>query len=148
METETPQLQLDVVPAAPIDRHWILSLFNRYSDSIGDDFAAWREWQSYWTAIRHGKGSSESWLVIRPHGFIHYRTRRDGMHVICEVAVAPQAQRKGIASCLLQSVPKPVTLFTDADNIPSNGLYRKLGFVLVGKKTARTGKLLHVYQAW
>lgn len=138
----------EVQPAAPTDKRWILDLFKLYGASIGDEFVAWREWQSYWTAIRRGRASNERWLVIRPYGFVHYRKRRDGMHVIHEVAVTKEAQGKGIGRQLVESVPRPVKLLTDADNIPSNALYRKLGFVLVGRKTARSGKLINIYQAW
>lgn len=57
-------------------------------------------------------------------GFVNYRTRRDGISTVYEIAVLPQWRGQRIGAALLATVPSPKRLKCTVDN-PANDFYAK-----------------------
>jgi hypothetical protein len=61
-------------------------------------------------------------LVVERRGFCHYRTRRDGQHVIYELC-----SEDHVGHALLDAVPLPRRLKCPADNLYANRFYHLVG---------------------
>jgi len=123
------------------DAEWIKPIF------VAERAMFWdfgRIWYRYWAGW---PDAWERWMVIRPHGFAHFRVRRDGTRVVQEIAVAAAARRQGIGSELLGAIGRPIELKTDAQNLGSNAFYQALGFELINTVAAEHGqRLMNVYR--
>lgn len=131
---------MSVRPASESDRDWVLAVWGPEGERLGN--VGGSVWYRFWHADER---SRERWLVLEPFGFVHYRTRRDGVNVVYEIAVAVGARRRGVARQLLEAVGKPIELKTDANNGVSLAAYAALGFVRLGESVARDGKRVLVH---
>lgn len=78
-------------------------------------------------------------------GFVNSRTRRDGMHVIYEIAVAKEWRGKRIGAALLNAVPHPKRLKVTVDNEAAIQFYERAGMMRVGQEAGRK-RALFVYE--
>ena len=132
----------DVRDALEEDMPWVKRIFQSADHVLGKGFFGsiwWRYWQS--------KNPRERWIVIEGRAFAHYVTRRDGVKVLYEIAVAEESRRMGLGKLLLDYIGRPMELKTDADHGESNAFYRALGFHPVGSKRSRDGKkVMRIYR--
>lgn len=125
---------------AEADHDWVMALWKPYTKLLGPGSTAW--WRS-WSA----KKPNDHWIGVDGVVFAHYLTRRDGVNVLYEIAVAEAHQRKGVAEVALRYIGFPMELKTDQSNAKSNAFYQKLGFKLVGVKAKKSnGELMNVYR--
>lgn len=125
-----------VEQAQDADRVWIGALFQAEAQVLGVNFGAiWYRWL-------HRTTDRERWLVVRPLGFAHYLARLDGVRVLYELAVRPDARRQGIGTALLAAIGRPMVLKTDVGNLAANSFYLALGFHLTGIHPSRDGRRL------
>lgn len=117
--------KLKVEKGGPDDFIWVEKIFKQ-SKVLGNFF-----WMKQ--AIERGHG----FHVIREVGFVRFHKNKEGQNVIGEIAVCESAQRGGFGKDLLDSVPLPILLKTDTDNIKSNAFYKKNGFKLMGKTSGK-----------
>lgn len=135
----------EVRALTPEDKGWVSAVWKTAEADIG----SWggvgsRAWFFFW----RNHPEREFWIGVEPFAFAHYRLRaRDRAFVLDEVAVAPEARRRGHARELVEAIGRPLQLKTDASNEASNALYRKLGFARLGSMPAKSNsaRLLHVY---
>ena len=130
--------QVAVVQATKQDLPWVLSLFAENSDILGNPF--WLK-SSY-------RERGHRLIVVREKGFAHYRVGEDGARTLKEIAVSKSHKKQGIGKAMMDTIGRPITLKTDADNDESNIFYKACGLLLVGCVKARSGKLMNVYQGW
>jgi GNAT superfamily N-acetyltransferase len=78
-------------------------------------------------------------------GFANTRTRKDGMHVIYEIAVSPEWRGKRIGAALLAAVPNPKRLKVTEDNAAAIAFYDRAGMRRVAREPGRKRPLL-VYE--
>lgn len=78
-------------------------------------------------------------------GFANTRTRRDGMHVIYEIAVSPEWRGKRIGAALLAAVPNPKRLKVTEDNESAIEFYDRAGMRRVAREPGRK-RPLFVYE--
>lgn len=130
--------QVEVVRATEQDLPWVLSLFAEHSKILGNPFWLKRSYRERGHRL----------IVVREKGFAHYRVSEDGVRTLKEIAVSGSCKKQGIGKAMIDSIGRPITLKTDADNAESNLFYEACGFLLVGRVKARSGKLMNVYQGW
>lgn len=83
-------------------------------------------------------------LVMSEAGFCHYRTRRDGWHVVYEIV----SEQRGTGRELLMAVPLPIRLKCPAD-AAANGFYARMGGVVVATEAGRRRPLnVWEFRAW
>lgn len=83
-------------------------------------------------------------LVMGEAGFCHYRTRRDGVHVVYEIV----SEERGTGRELLMAVPLPVRLKCPVD-AAANGFYAHMGGVLVETEAGKQRSLnVWEFRAW
>lgn len=124
------------------DKDWVVKLFSLNAKVLGNMSGGTWFWR-----IMQSTAKNEFLIGVKPYCFAHYRTRlKDGVNVLYEIAVHPEYQRKGLAELLINSIGKPMELKTDAEHIPSNRLYIKLGFELTNVGEAKSGKVINSYE--
>ena len=117
-----------VEPYRQEDLIWIEKIFNQHRKLLGNFF-----WMK--GAL---KKSNQKMVVIREKGFCRYRfDKKKNGWVIEELAVDENSQRDGIGKLLLNSIPLPLYLKTDTDNVKSNAFYKKNGFILLGVSSGK-----------
>lgn len=72
-------------------------------------------------------------------GFVNFRTRRDGISAVYEIAVDRAWHGKGVGTALLETVPAPRRLKCTVDN-PANGFYAR-SMEMVGQEPGRKRQL-------
>lgn len=123
-----------VRPAAAEDLDGMKAMADRHRDDLGFVRRG---------ALAAGIARGEV-LVMGEAGFCHYRTRRDGWHVVYEIV----SEQRGTGRELLTAVPLPVRLKCPAD-APANGFYAHLGGMLVGTETGKRRALnVWEFRAW
>lgn len=90
-------------------------------------------------------------LLLVDGGMCHYHLRRDGQLTIREIIVAKPHQRRGIGRAMLGRLMldnrTATSLFAKCPaNLPANGWYKHMFFVLEGEETTRTGKRLNLWR--
>jgi GNAT superfamily N-acetyltransferase len=78
-------------------------------------------------------------------GFVNSRTRKDGITVIYEIAVAPEWRGKRIGAALLASVPNPKRLKCTTDNDRAIQFYDRAGMRQIAQEPGRK-RPLFVYE--
>lgn len=73
-------------------------------------------------------------------GFCNYHKRKDGVNVIYEICVDYKYRGNGIASAILDKMPRPLRLKCPVDN-ESNKFYKRYGFTKVTVETGKKRKL-------
>ena len=139
---------LVVEDAREEDREWVLAVWKENEAILGSLNVAHRTFYWHFNRPRTAPTSPERWIVIRPHGFAHFRIRKDTLRNVQEIAVASTAKRRGVGRRLLEAVGNPVILKTNADHEESNAFYRAQGFTLVSRSAGRDGRPLNHYQRW
>lgn len=109
-------------------------------DRLGPSDVFRRHW---WRHLN--RPDSTKWIVIPGLAFCHYHIRRDGYTVIYEIAVHNEHKRKGLAKALVGSLPRPITLKTDVENLESMAAYERMGFVPMAIRVARSGKRMMIF---
>lgn len=133
----------DLRVATKEDQKWVGKIFDLNRHVLGNVSGGTVFWR--WTQANQ---KTQKWIVIPGKAFCHYGIRKDGTKYIYEIAVHPDCKRMGLARELLNFVGRPVELKTDATHTESNLFYLKIGLTCVGTTTARSGKILNVYQGW
>lgn len=87
-------------------------------------------------------------LILWPGGLLHYHLRRDGQLTIREIIVLPGERCKGIGRLMLQAMkshhPEALSVFAKCPaDLPSNGWYARMGFVMEGTETTKSGRRLN-----
>jgi ribosomal protein S18 acetylase RimI-like enzyme len=72
--------------------------------------------------------------------FCHYHRRRDGVTVIYEICVPPEARGRGIGRTMVDMLLCPVQCKCPEDNA-SNGFYEHIGFTRVAVEPGKKRKL-------
>jgi ribosomal protein S18 acetylase RimI-like enzyme len=130
--------------AVASDQKWVAKLFDLNKEilgKVGGGLVFWRWLQ--------GNNPREHFFVIPEIAFMHWLQRaKDGTSVIYEIAVHPEHKKKGLGKQLINTLSGAIELKTDAEHAESNEFYKKLGFVLIGYKTASSGKKLAIYKKW
>jgi GNAT superfamily N-acetyltransferase len=78
-------------------------------------------------------------------GFVNSRTRKDGVTVIYEIAVAPEWRGKRIGAALLAAVPNPKRLKCTTDNDRAIQFYDRAGMRQIAQEAGRK-RPLFVYE--
>lgn len=78
-------------------------------------------------------------------GFVNSRKRRDGVHVIYEIAVSPEWRGKRIGAALLAAVPNPKRLKVTQDNARAIRFYESAGLTRTSAEPGRK-RPLFVYE--
>lgn len=78
-------------------------------------------------------------------GFANTRKRKDGVHVIYEIAVAPEWRGKRVGAALLAAVPNPKRLKVTTDNDPAIAFYEGAGMTQTAQEAGRK-RPLFVYE--
>ena len=91
----------------------------------------------------------ELWLVN--YAMCHWHLRRDGQLTIREIIVLPKYQGMGIGTEIVNHLKTEVegtkSLFAKCPaELPANGWYEHLGFVLEGTETTKTGRLMNLWR--
>jgi ribosomal protein S18 acetylase RimI-like enzyme len=89
---------------------------------------------------------NEFFLVIDEVAFIHFRVKLNGNSSLYNIAVAEDHKKKGYGKFLISLLPGEIELKTDRDNIESNSFYSRLGFICMGKKITKSGKIVNIYR--
>jgi GNAT superfamily N-acetyltransferase len=127
-------------PALPEHVEMVKRVANQYKDELGFVNRS---------ALLESVGRGGLWVACvgqRVVGFVNYRTRRDGVSVIYEIATDRNWTRRGIGGVLLSAVPLPRRLKTTADNCRANEFYEGRGMMLVGIETGRK-RVLNVWES-
>lgn len=90
-------------------------------------------------------------LILWPGGLLHYHLRRDGQLTIREIIVLPGERCKGIGRLMLQAMksrhPEALSVFAKCPaDLPSNNWYARMGFVLEGTETTKSGRRLNLWR--
>lgn len=107
------QIATEIDDAQAYDSTWIRLLLQ--IEPVGSGGLAWARYLRQ-TRNSHARGVEESWKVIRPRAFCHYRLRHDGVHVIDELVVMPLARRMGLATQLVESIQRPIEIHVPSTN--------------------------------
>lgn len=145
MTSVEDQRAWDVRPLVEADGRWLARVWASVEGDIGSWFVVGSR---AWYLHCKSPGPREVWVGVPECAFAHYVTRkRDGVAVLSELGVEPDSRRRGLASALLRTIPRPLELKTDARNAASNAFYRSLGGVLLGAFPARTDprRIIHAY---
>lgn len=132
-----------VEQATPEDFEWIKPLFKKNKKILGSvEMAIYR-----FKKRKEEKpdDTRDQFIVVRPYGFAHFLQKKNGERTLYEIAVDDSMKRKGIGKALMDKIGYPMSLKTDADNKESNEFYKRLGFVWLGAKYTKSGKLVNVY---
>lgn len=89
-------------------------------------------------------------LLCVDGGVCHWHLRRDGQLTIREILVVPEQQRRGIGRMMLERLkqtPGAQCIVAKCPaHLPSNGWYKRRGFVLADKETTRGGKPINIWR--
>lgn len=117
MEAEEPMTESPVRKASARDLEWVKAMADRHRAELGFVLRP---------ALVDAIGRGEL-LVVEGRGFCHYRTRRDGQHVVYELCSEDR-----VGHALLESVPLPRRLKCPEDNRHANRFYHLAGGHLAG----------------
>lgn len=90
-------------------------------------------------------------LLLVNGGMCHFHLRRDGQLTIREIIVEKRHQGHGIGGAMIGRLMldhrSATSLFAKCPaELPSNGWYEHLGFVLEGTETTRSGRVLNLWR--
>jgi len=134
-EQDAPEVTALVTASEPIrsaeeyDRDWIEALWKKCG-VFGNFHWPWSAYMDKW------KGQ---WRVVPGGGFARWRHYK-GKTTLYDIAVDPSCRRMGIASRLIEEMPAPIVLKTDADNTAAQAFYERLGFRCMGTTKTKKGK--------
>lgn len=92
-------------------------------------------------------------LLLVEHGMCHYHVRRDGQLTIREIIVQQGHQGRGIGSYMLLKLEAAAqdagasSIFAKCPaELPANGWYARMRFVLQGTEATRSGRVLNLWR--
>lgn len=127
-----------IKPFTVDDLPWVKELWAENKGILGPPMAPGTWLRSH--------ADNEFFIVISNFAFAHYRKRKDGTNVLYEIAVSSKMKKMGIGKALMLYIGLPMELKTDYGNEESNSFYKKLGFICMGKKYTKSGKLVAIYR--
>jgi len=96
------------------------------------------------------KSAEQGELILVNGGICRWHLRRDGQITIYEILVLPDERNNGIGSMMLnmlKRVPSAISIYAKCPrDLPSNSWYKRMGFVLEGTETTKSGRVLNLWR--
>ena len=86
-------------------------------------------------------------LLLVDGGLCHFHRRRNGQVTIREIIVQVGSRHKGIGWQLVRDASQGASRVVAKcpDDLPSNGFWQRIGFVLESVETTKTGRIINVW---
>ncbi len=120
--------------AQAIDAVLLKKIYSESKDELGS-FNLYQCWDFYLA----GKNNEQYW--VNQYGFVRWApSKKYGANLIKDIGVLREYQGLLYGRQLLQSVPLPVVLKCNADNVNGNAFYKKMGMNQAGQTHTKKGR--------
>ncbi len=128
-------------PATAKDAVMLKAVYKEAKKELGS-FNLYQCWDFYLS----GKNKDKFWIIDGIDGFVRWNwSKKFQANMVKDIAVLNTQRGYGYGAVLLKSVPLPVVLKCNVDNVLGNGFYDAMGMNLAGQTFTRKGVAQNIW---